>query len=86
MALTAREWRLLECLVARQGRIVSRASLLYQVWGNDSKGASNSLEVLMGRIRKKLGPDWVRTIRSEGYALGFDHALPTPAPAWRCTA
>lgn len=68
--LTAREWSVLECLWTSRGRVVPRTSLLSQVWGDPSEAASGSLDVLVGRIRKKIGPDWIRTVRNEGYALG----------------
>ena len=67
--LTAREWSVLECLWSARGQMVPRTSLLAQVWGDSSKAAS--LEVLVGRIRKKLGPDWIQTVRGEGYAFGL---------------
>lgn len=66
--LTAREWALLDLLVARRGRVVSRLDILETIWGTDSDSAASSLEVIIGRVRKKLGPEVVRTIRGEGYA------------------
>lgn len=68
--VTAREWELLECLVRSRGRVVPRAQLLDEVWGDPSEAAARSLDVLVGRIRRKLGPQWVRTARGDGYALG----------------
>ena len=67
--LTAREWALLELLIARQGRVVTRLEILDALWGAESAAAAASLEVIVGRIRKKLGPRLVRTIRGEGYAI-----------------
>ena len=67
--LTAREWALLEILVARRGRVVSRPEILEAIWGSDTAAAAASLEVIMGRVRKKLGMGLVRTVRGEGYAL-----------------
>ncbi len=69
--LTAREWGVLECLWAERGRVVPRSLVLQQLWGDTSKNASNSLEVLVGRIRKKIGSDWILTVRSEGYSIGL---------------
>lgn len=66
--LTAREWAVIELLVARRGRVVPRAAILEIVWGDVSDSASASLDVIMGRIRRKLGPDALRTVRGEGYA------------------
>lgn len=67
--LTGREWALLELLLSRQGRVVLRLEILEALWGADSASAAASLEVIIGRIRKKLGPRLVRTIRGEGYAI-----------------
>lgn len=69
VAITAREWAILEMLARRSGRIVSRQDLLDGVWGDTSDAASSSLEVLIGRLRRKLGNELVRTLRGEGYAL-----------------
>ncbi len=68
--LTAREWRIMEILTSRAGRVVSRAEILEAVWGDRAEARDASLEVLIGRIRKKLGAGFVRTVRGEGYASG----------------
>jgi DNA-binding response OmpR family regulator len=68
--VTAREWSILELLAARTGRVVSRSELLESVWGEVSDAAGASLEVLVARIRRKLSPSVIRTVRGEGYALG----------------
>ena len=68
--LTAREWSILDVLAAARGRVVPRARILEEVWSDgDAVAAAASLDVLMTRIRKKLGSDAVRTVRGEGYAL-----------------
>jgi DNA-binding response OmpR family regulator len=67
--LTAREWAVVELLAARSGRVVSRGEILDGVWGENTEAASASLDVMIGRIRRKLGADVVRTLRGEGYAL-----------------
>ncbi|MET0284179.1 MAG: response regulator transcription factor [Polyangiales bacterium] len=69
VALTAREWVILEALAARPRRCVSRARLLALGWEDDSDASAASLEVLVGRIRRKLGESLIRTQRGEGYAL-----------------
>jgi len=66
--ITAREWAVIELLVARRGRVVERAAILESIWGEVSDGSSSSLDVIINRIRRKLGPDSVRTVRGEGYA------------------
>lgn len=70
--ITAREWAVLELLASRSGRVASRLAILDAVWGDDSDAASASLDVIVGRIRRKLAPSVVRTVRGEGYALGSD--------------
>ncbi|AKT42702.1 response regulator transcription factor [Chondromyces crocatus] len=69
--LTAREWSLLELLAARAGRFVARTEILELVWGGEVE-ATASLEVLVARIRRKLGEGVLRTMRGHGYALTID--------------
>lgn len=69
VSLTAREWAILEALAQRRG-VVAPDSLLEVVWGDVSPSARGSLDVLLARIRRKLGPQIIRTLRGEGYALG----------------
>lgn len=68
ISLTAKEWEIVAFLVARRGRLVPRGVLVEGVWGG-AEGALGSLEVLVARIRKKLGAGAVRTVRGEGYAI-----------------
>jgi DNA-binding response OmpR family regulator len=68
--LTPREWTILDRLAARDGRVVPRLRVLQEAWGDDDEAAMASLEVLVGRIRRKLGKTVIRTVRGEGYALG----------------
>jgi two-component system OmpR family response regulator len=68
--VTAREWAVLELLAVRDGRVVSRGEILEVVWDDDSARAAASLDVIVARIRKKLGDAVLRTVRGEGYALG----------------
>ncbi len=69
--LTAREWSLIELLASRSGRFVARSEIMEVVWSGDTE-ATASLEVLVGRIRRKLGENILRTMRGHGYALGKD--------------
>ncbi|UGB37612.1 response regulator transcription factor [Frateuria soli] len=69
LELTAREFAVLELLTRHPGRAYSRAQLeeaLYD-WGREV--ASNAVEVHIHRLRNKLGPEWIRTLRGIGYAL-----------------
>lgn len=67
--LTMREWALLDLLIGRRGRVVSRPEILESIWGAESTASAASLEVIIGRVRKKLGSAVVRTIRGEGYCV-----------------
>ncbi len=66
--LTGREWSIVELLVSRNGRLVARSEIMESIWGESSPAIEDSLEVIVGRIRKKLGAGVIRTIRGEGYA------------------
>ncbi len=67
--LTAREWAILEALVLRAGRIVSKADLEALVLGFDSELASNSTEVHVFKLRSKLGKALIETVRGLGYRI-----------------
>jgi DNA-binding response OmpR family regulator len=69
LPITARQWSILEVLAAHDGKVVSRSMLLEQVWGDATDAASASLEVLIARLRKRLGAGVIRTSRGEGYAF-----------------
>jgi len=68
--LTQMEWAVLACLAQRRGRICSRNQIDSQLDAAGLSGAaSNSLEVIVSRLRKKLGPDTISTHRGLGYRL-----------------
>lgn len=71
--MTAREWALLEILAAREGKVVARMEILELIWGDATPSTSASLDVIVGRLRRKLGEDpqgyAIRTVRGEGYSL-----------------
>ncbi|TXI22457.1 MAG: response regulator transcription factor [Roseateles sp.] len=67
--LTAREWALLEALVARAGRVVTRSDLEGLSQGFDGEAASNVLEVHVSNLRRKLGRSVIETVRGLGYRL-----------------
>jgi two-component system, OmpR family, response regulator len=70
--VTAQELAVLEVLAGHRARPVSREHLIEAVWGNLVESSGNSLDVLVARIRRKLGASsaLLRTIRGVGYALG----------------
>ncbi|MFC7404455.1 winged helix-turn-helix domain-containing protein [Georgenia alba] len=71
--LTRMEFELLAALARRDGAVVTRESLLHEVWGSGWKGLERSLEVHVSSIRRKLGvPGVVETVRGVGYRLGTE--------------
>jgi DNA-binding response OmpR family regulator len=67
--LTAREFTMLEVLIRHAGQVLSREQLLSHVWGYDYDPGSNVVDVYIGYLRKKLGPDSIETVRGMGYRL-----------------
>ena len=67
--LTSLEFRLLSYLMLHKGRVVSRTELVEHLYDQDFDRDSNTIEVFVGRLRKKLGVDVLRTIRGLGYCL-----------------
>ncbi len=64
-----REFTLLQKLLENQGRVISRNNLLQILYGWDDEVDSNTLEVHIHNLRKKLGADTIRTIRGVGYMI-----------------
>ncbi|MFZ5784147.1 MAG: response regulator transcription factor [Pseudomonadota bacterium] len=67
--LTAQEFRILSYLMHHLDRIVSRTELMEHVYDRHFDSDSNVLEVLVGRIRRKIGGGLIRTVRGQGYML-----------------
>ncbi|MBP6850367.1 MAG: response regulator transcription factor [Rhodoferax sp.] len=67
--LTVREWTLLDALVTRAGRVVSKQDLEALVAGFDGHVTGNTLEVHVHNLRRKLGHDVIRTVRGRGYQV-----------------
>jgi two-component system OmpR family response regulator len=67
--LTSLEFRLLSYLMMHKGRVVSRTELVEHLYDQDFDRDSNTIEVFVGRLRKKLGVDVLRTIRGLGYCI-----------------
>jgi DNA-binding response OmpR family regulator len=65
--LAEREFHLLRHLMQRDGEVCSRQLLLAEVWGLSFDPGSNVVDVCVGRLRAKLGPDAIETVRSVGY-------------------
>ncbi|MFJ4710589.1 response regulator transcription factor [Streptomyces sp. NPDC088785] len=67
--LTAKEFAVLEQLVARAGEVVSKADILDHVWDFAYDGDPNIVEVYVSALRRKLGASLIRTVRGAGYRL-----------------
>jgi two-component system, OmpR family, response regulator len=73
VTLSPLEYRLAAYLLMHRGRVVSQQELSENIYGQDDAHDSNAIEVLIGRVRKKLGPDLIETRR------GFGYLVPEPA-------
>ena len=69
LLLTAQEYKLLSYLMHHKGKVVSRTELIEHIYDQDFDRDSNTIEVFVTRIRKKLGSDVITTIRGLGYSL-----------------
>jgi two-component system, OmpR family, response regulator len=69
IALPPQEYRLLSFLAHRQGQIVSRSEITEHLYSQDFERDSNSVEVLVGRIRRRLGNHVIKTRRGFGYYI-----------------
>ena len=73
LRLTAREFTILELLMGSPGAVVSREEILEHAWGEREEPMSNTIDVLVGRLRRKLdGPgrsSSIETVRGMGYRL-----------------
>lgn len=67
--LTGLEYRLLAYLALRSGQVVSKTELTEHLYAQDFDRDSNTLEVMVGRLRRKLGDGLIETLRGQGYRL-----------------
>ncbi len=67
--LTALEFRTLSYLMHHAGRVISKTELTEHIYGQDFDRDSNVIEVLINRLRKKLAPELITTLRGRGYRL-----------------
>lgn len=82
--LSAREFALLQVLAENAGRVISKSRLEEALYPWNEEVESNAVEVHVHRLRKKLGPGFIRTVRGMGYALDAGKALeaaPESVPA-----
>jgi two-component system OmpR family response regulator len=69
LRLTAFEWRVLSTLMLRKEAVVERRELMDRVYEYDTDVDSNSIEVIIGRLRRKIGAEMISTVRGLGYCL-----------------
>jgi two-component system response regulator PhoP len=83
--LTSFEYRILEHLMLRAGEVLSKSELTERLYAQDFDRDSNVVEVLVGRLRRKLDPDDsikpIETLRGRGYRLSLPRSNVPPAPA-----
>ena len=74
IALTTREYELLEALMRKPGQVVAKQDLLERVWGADFEGDPNVVEVYVGYLRRKIDRPFdrndIETVRGVGYRIG----------------
>ena len=70
IVLSGREWAVLDVLLARPGATVSKGQIEEALYAFGSEIESNTVEVYVSRVRKKLGHDHILTVRGVGYRLG----------------
>ena len=69
VTLTAMVWSVLRCIASRPGHTWSKEALARRLYSRGEESDSNTLEVLISRLRKKLGPETISTTRQLGYRL-----------------
>lgn len=74
--LSAKEFAVLEALMQRPGKVLSRDALEEAVYGWKDEIGSNAIEVHLHHLRKKLGPNAIKNIRGVGYRVDTGHAVP----------
>ncbi len=77
VALSSREWAVLDALLARPGAVLSRADLEARLYGWSEGVASNAVEVYVHGLRRKLGADHIETVRGLGYRFVLDPGYAT---------
>ncbi len=70
--LTPREFEMLKALLQNQGRVLSRQMLLNRVWSYDFYGDERIVDTHIKNLRKKLGSDYIETIRGVGYRIDYE--------------
>jgi len=69
LELTTLEYRMLAYMIHHEGVVLSKSVLIEHIYGQDFDRDSNVIEVLINRLRKKVGADFIKTHRGQGYQL-----------------
>ena len=80
VTLSAREWAVLEALIARPGAVLSRAQLEEKLYSWRDEVSSNAVEVYIHGLRKKLGSELIQNVRGVGYMVPKPVPNPVPNP------
>jgi two-component system OmpR family response regulator len=72
VSLTSHEFLVLSYLMHQTGRVVSRAELTEHIYAQDFDRDSNTVEVFIARLRRKLGSSLIETVRGLGYRIAAD--------------
>ena len=72
LKLTGLEWRVLSCLILRKDAVVPRSQLIERVYDGDADVDSNSVEVIITRLRRKIAPAQIEAVRGHGWRLHAD--------------
>ena len=70
--LTSHEFRVLSYLMHHRGRVVSQRELTEHIYAQDFDRESNTVEVFIARLRRKLGPSFIETVRGLGYRMAAE--------------
>ena len=76
VTLTSHEFRVLSYLMHQHPRMVTRGELTEHIYAQSAERESNTVEVFVARLRRKLGPSFIRTVRGLGYRIEADEDAP----------
>ena len=79
VALTAREYAILELLLSRRGEVITKTEIYEHVFDEQDDSLSNLVEVHISHLRKKLGKELIQTRRGYGYRVPAEGETPTEA-------
>ena len=72
LKLTSHEYKIIEYFLHHQEKVITRTELVEHIYDQDFDRDSNTIEVFIGRLRKKMGNNLIKTERGYGYRLSLD--------------